>query len=82
MTEIYLMFYQAALQSFMSFTLLLQREDPLLPFIFRQIINFLTRLARKFLTVASIRAAKDNISSLQFADVGSQKPGWYIRHKF
>ena len=48
-TEVHLLFYQSALQTFVHFNMFLQREDSLIPVIYKQIISFLTKIASKFL---------------------------------
>jgi len=39
LTELYLLFFQAALQVFLHFNMFLQREDPLIPIIHKQILS-------------------------------------------
>jgi hypothetical protein len=53
MTEVYLLFYQSALQPFIHFNMFLQREDPIIPVVHEQTTLVLQKLASKFLTVAS-----------------------------
>ena len=78
MTEIYLFFYEAVLQTFVNFNKFLQREDPLMPIISEQIESFLTKLAGKFVPVSSIKAAGEDITRLKYAEVSNQLPGIYI----
>lgn len=65
MTEIYLLFYQAALQLFVNFNKLLQREDPIIPVISSQMSTFLKKLFGKFVTIGAIKSATD-ITVVQF----------------
>lgn len=58
MTEVYLLFFQSALQVFVSFNKFLQREDSILPVLLQQIESFLTKLFGRFLTVSVIRDAE------------------------
>ena len=74
-TELYLLFYQSALQVFLHFNMFLQREDPLIPIIHKQIISFLTKLATKFLLVSTIKAAKGDFSSMPYKDSTKQLSG-------
>lgn len=74
MTEIYLFFYEAVLQTFINFNKFLQREDPLIPGICEQIDSFLKKLASKFVPVDTIKAAGGNFTGLQY-DVKNQLPG-------
>ena len=39
-TEVYLLFHQSALQGFISFNRFLQREDPIIPVIYNQMLFF------------------------------------------
>jgi len=39
-TELYLLFYQSALQVFLQFNMFLQRKDPLIPIIHKQMMSF------------------------------------------
>ena len=45
LTEVYLLFYQAALQTYIRFNAFLQWEDPLIPVLYEQIASFLRKLA-------------------------------------
>ena len=81
MTEVYLLFYQTALQTFVHFNMLLQREDPIIPIIHAQINSFLQKLATKFLTVRAVKAANGDYTTLQFKEPASQHAGNnYIMH--
>ena len=51
MTEVFLFFYQYALQSFVSFNKYLQREEPLISGLHDQIQQFLARIACTFLQI-------------------------------
>ena len=73
--EVYLLFYQSALQTFIQFNMFLQREDPLIPMLCEQIQSFLTKLASKFLPVSVIKQANGDFHSLNFTDENNQLPG-------
>ena len=75
MTEIYLFFYEAVLQTFVNFNKFLQREDPLIPVISDQIESFLTKLASKFVPVSAIKAASEDFTRLKYSEVSDQLPG-------
>lgn len=75
MTEIHLLFYQAVLQLFVHFNMFLQREDPLIPIIYKQMNSFLTKLAGKFLPVSSIRGAKGDFFNLKYQEKEDHLPG-------
>ena len=47
-TEVHLLFYQSVLQLFIHFNMFLQREDPLIPVLYDQMLSFHTKLAGKF----------------------------------
>ena len=81
MTEIYLLFYEAALQTFVHFNKFLQREDPLIPVICEQIHCFLTKLASKFVSVSIIKAANEDFTKLQYRDIRCQLPGNCMLYK-
>jgi hypothetical protein len=53
----------------------LQREDPIIPVVHEQITSFLQKLASKFLTVAAIKQANGDFSSLNFKEANFQHPG-------
>ena len=61
-TEVYQFFYEAVLQTFNKS---LQREDPLMPVISKQIESFMTKLASKFLLVYGIKAAGKDFTGLK-----------------
>ena len=73
MTEVYLYFYQATLQTFVHFNQFSQREDPIISLVDQQIQSFLTKLAGKFLTINTIKAAKSDLTKLKF-DTSVQLP--------
>jgi hypothetical protein len=75
MTEVYLLFDQSSLQAFIHFNMFLQREDPIIPVVYEQTTSFLQNLAGKFLTVAAIKEAKGDFSTLDFKDPKFQHPG-------
>ena len=66
-TEIYLVFYQSALQAFVNFNKFLQRED--LYFCKQMKMNllskFVNKLASKFVLAAKIKAANKDFLNLQ-----------------
>ena len=74
-TEVYLLFYQSALQSLVHFNKFLQREDPLIPIVCEQMESFLTKLASKFLPVSSIKAAKGDFRALKYTEREQQQSG-------
>ena len=78
LTELYLLFHQAALQLFLHFNMFLQREDPLIPIIHKQVESFLTKLATKFLLVSTIKAAKGDFCNLSFKDSAKQLSGAFL----
>lgn len=59
-TEVYLLFFQAALQIFMQLNLFLQREEPLIGAMNQAIRRFLRLLACKFVAPVTVKAAKTN----------------------
>lgn len=73
MTEVYLLFYQAVLQVFMDFNMFLQREDPLIAVIFKQMKAFLKKLLSKFVKILAIKSAVD-ITSVDYSR-DNQLPG-------
>ena len=75
MSEIHLLFYQSVLQLFIHFNMFLQREDPLIPVLYDQMVSFLTKLAGKFLPVAAIRAAKGDFYTLKYREYEDQLQG-------
>lgn len=75
MTEIHLLFYQSCLQIFVHFNTFLQREDPLVPVVYEQMISFLTKLASKFVPVAAVRIAKGDFFTLNYKDKDDQVSG-------
>ena len=62
MSEVYLMFYQAAIQGFVHFNKFLQREDPLIPVLHSE------KLLRKFVKLLPITAVQngDGFASLKY----------------
>ena len=59
MTEVYLLFYQAILQLFVTINKFLQREDPLIHLISKQMSSFLKKFFGKFVSISVIKAASD-----------------------
>ena len=53
----------------------LQREDPLIPVLYDQMVYFLTKLAGKFLPVAAIRAAEGDFYTTQYRECEDQLQG-------
>ena len=53
----------------------LQREDSLIPILYDQMVSFLTKLAGKFLPVATIRAAEGDFYTLKYKDYEDQLEG-------
>ena len=72
-TEVYLMFYQASLQLFITKNKFLQREDPLIAVMAEQMISFLKKLLGKFVTITAIKAAS-NIVDVDYSR-NRQLPG-------
>ena len=77
LSEVYLMFYQAALQMFMHFNKFLQREDPLIPVLNSQINGFLKKLFGRFIILAAIQAVDkdEDIGSLDYGNEELHLPG-------
>ena len=75
MTEVYLLFYQSSLQAFINFNMFLQREDPIIPVVHEQTTSFLRKLGSKFLTVAAIKEADGDFSTLNFEEAQFQHTG-------
>jgi hypothetical protein len=73
MTEVYLLFYQAALQLFIRFNQFLQREDPIICAISAQIVKFLKNLFGKFVTIQAITDARNDITNVSYKE--EQLPG-------
>ena len=57
MTEVYLLFYQSALQIFINLNLFLQRQGPLIGSVSSSLKRFLRLLACKFISPQSVKAA-------------------------
>ena len=76
MTEVYLLFFHASLQVFVNFNKFMQREDPIIPVLNDQILEFLKRLFSKFVTVADIKSAP-TVTSINF-DRENQLPSELI----
>lgn len=75
MTEVFLLFYQAAMQTFVHFNQFLQREDPLIPVLCEQIDSFLSKLASKVLPVSTIKAEDGDFTTLKYKEQEKQHPG-------
>ena len=59
MTEVFLLFYQSAVQIFIHLNLFLQRSDPLIGALGPALLRFLRLLACKFIAPAKVKDAKD-----------------------
>lgn len=79
-TEVYLLFYQSALQGFISFNKFLQREDPIIPVIYDQMLSFLKKLGSKFIKVSTLKDAfKDgDIQAFPYMDSKEQLSGMQV----
>ena len=75
MTEVYLLFYQSALQTFMHMNLFLQREDPVIPLVYAQMQSFLQKLASRFVKLQTIREANGDFTNLTFRELNVQLSG-------
>uniref|UniRef100_A0A1X7VF41 HAT C-terminal dimerisation domain-containing protein n=1 Tax=Amphimedon queenslandica TaxID=400682 RepID=A0A1X7VF41_AMPQE len=71
MTEVYLFFYQSALQPFVRLNLLLQREDPIVHIFSDRLHNFLKTLFGKFLSVRVMKEA-DNMTAVAYEERKNQ----------
>ncbi len=68
MSEVYLLFYQAALQLFITMNKFLQREDPIISVMHGQMNKFLKKLFGRFVTITAIQAAEMDITSLDYTN--------------
>ncbi|CAB3985762.1 ATP-dependent DNA helicase [Paramuricea clavata] len=59
MTEVYLLFYQSALQIFISLNLFLQKQDPLIGSVSYSLKRFLRLLACKFIPPQTVKATSN-----------------------
>ena len=75
MTEVYLMFYEASVQIFVTFNKFLQREDPIICVVLPQMKSFVVKLLAKYLKVDIIKAAGADITSIDYANDENQLPG-------
>ena len=73
MSEVYLLFFQAALQIFVNINKFLQREDPNISIMHGQ-LN-IKKLFGRFVTITAIQAADMDISSLDYNNPSNQLPG-------
>ena len=73
MLEVFLFFYQYALQSFINFNKYLQKEEPLLSRLHDQIQQFLKRITCKFLQIDFV-ASVDMFSDI-WREQENQKSG-------
>ena len=69
LTEVYLMFFQHALQAFKEFNLLLQTQDSLIGILAEEIKKFLNKLASKFLSPKTI--TEKGASDVDVSDASS-----------
>ena len=53
----------------------LQREEPVIPVIHKQMRSFLQKLASKFVAVQEIKNAKGNFRAVKFKDQDNQLSG-------
>lgn len=75
MTEVYLLFFQSALQIFINLNLFLQREEPLIGAINSSLKRFLKLLACKFISPVTVKAST---SFQQLLDVEQYLPGMCV----
>ena len=61
-TEVYLFFYQAIFKKFNKF---LQREDPIIPVLYDQMLCFLKNLIGKFVTISAIKRAASDLTQVE-----------------
>ena len=74
MTEVYLMFYQAALQVFVAFNKFLQREDPIICSTeWDEVLP--KKLFGRFVKVDTIKCATEDITSIAYDNPHNQLPG-------
>ena len=78
MTEVYLLFYQAALQIFLNTNKFLQREDPIISVMTGQINTFLKRLFGRFVVIRAIQEAEKDITTLDYSNTSNQLPSKYM----
>ena len=85
MTEVYLMLYGTTLQIFVTFTKFLQHEDPIICVVLLQIKSFVVKLSARYLKVDIIKAAGEDITSIDYANDENLLPGdlifYYERFK-
>ena len=74
--EVYLLFYQFALQVFITFNMLLQREDPLVSRLNCHIQKFFRKLGCKFLNINAL--ANTDPANIDFENAKSQKNGKFL----
>ena len=75
MLEVYLLFYQFALQVFVKMNLLLQREDPLVSRVNQNIKKFIKKLGCKFLTIDALSNSDPLTVNYEIAE--NQRSGEY-----
>ena len=76
LSEVYLLFFEAALQVFMHINTFLQREDPIISVMHSQLISFLKKLLGRFIKAAVIRSIDNkDISSLDIESQANQLQG-------
>ena len=64
--QVYLLFYHSSLQLFKNINMFLQREDPIIPVFLDQLLSFVKNLVGKFVSVAAIRNAGLDVTSIQY----------------
>ena len=74
MSEVYLLFYQAALQPSIKINKFLQREDPIISVMHAQFNSFLKKLFGRFVTITAIQEADMDITGLDYNNPCNQLP--------
>lgn len=68
MTEVYLLFYQSVIPLFTRFNKLLQREDPVIFLISKEIIAFVKNLLSRFVKPQHIVDASEDVTKIKYSD--------------
>ena len=79
MSEVYLMFYQAALQPFITVYKFLQSKDPIISVMHNQLTSFFKKLMGRFVCVSAIQAVDADITELEFSNASNQLPGIHYK---
>ena len=74
--DVYLLFYQFALQVFITFNMLLQRQDPLVSQLNCHIKKFFRKLGCKFLNINTL--ANTELANADYKNAKSQKNGKFL----